>query len=321
MTDTTHRYVLALEIGEEAIRQGKWQQALTCFQTALTGLPREPRVYNGLGDTHLSLADRGRALACYKEAARLAGDNAEYVVKVADIQESLGLSADSAASRLIAGDIHWSHGQFDQAEAEWTRVLTLLSESVAARERLAVACRRRGDLTAATRHNLALADTLRREGRCLMALHICYTLLSELPDNHIVWSAADKAWRCVAVRDRRDHQLDGRVEPGDLLNAVADFAQWQLAAEIRQSTLRATNAANPEAYIHLRQAILNEGYGRAGMAMAAYEKAIAAGLNAPAVFFALGMLYRLVGRRADSRAALLLASRHPLYRRAVALLD
>ena len=66
MTDTTHRYVLALEIGEEAIRQGKWQQALTCFQTALTGLPREPRVYNGLGDTHLSLADRGRALACYK---------------------------------------------------------------------------------------------------------------------------------------------------------------------------------------------------------------------------------------------------------------
>ena len=35
--DATHRYTLALEIGEEAIRQGKWQQALTCFQTALTG--------------------------------------------------------------------------------------------------------------------------------------------------------------------------------------------------------------------------------------------------------------------------------------------
>ena len=29
MTDTTHRYVMALEIGEEAIRQAKWQQALT----------------------------------------------------------------------------------------------------------------------------------------------------------------------------------------------------------------------------------------------------------------------------------------------------
>ncbi len=321
MTDTTHRYVLALEIGEEAIKQGKWQQALTCFQTALTGLPREPRVYNGLGDTHLALADRGRALACYKEAARLAGDNADYVHKVADIQESLGLLADAARSRLIAGDILWSHGRFDQAEAEWTNVLALEQNSAAARERLAVAGRRRGDLSAATRHYLALADTLRREGRCLMALHICYTLLSEMPDSQIIWSAADKAWRCVAARDKRHQAPDARVEPGDLLNAAADFAQWQLAAEIRQSTLRATNNANPEAYIHLRQAILNEGYGRAGMAMAAYEKAIAAGLNAPAVFFALGMLYRLVGRRADSRAALLLAARHPLYRRAAALLD
>lgn len=321
MTDTTHRYVLALEIGEEAIRQGKWQQALTCFQTALTGLPREPRVYNGLGDTHLALADRGRAVACYKEAARLAGDNAEYVHKVADIQESLGLLTDAAHSRLVAGDIHWSHDQFDRAEAEWSRALALQSPSTAARERLAVACRRRGDLAAATRHFLALADTLRREGRCLMALHICYTLLAELPDNQIVWSATDEAWRCVAVRDRRQPPADGRVEPGDLLNAAADFAQWQLAAAIHQSTLRAVSDANPEAYIHLRQAILNEGYGRAGMAMAAYEKAIAAGLDAPAAFFALGMLYRLVGRRADSRAALLLASRHPLYRRAVALLD
>ena len=65
MSDTIHRYVMALEIGEEAIRQGKWQQALTCFQAALNGLPHEPRDYNGLGDTHLALAERPRALACY----------------------------------------------------------------------------------------------------------------------------------------------------------------------------------------------------------------------------------------------------------------
>ena len=105
MSDSTHRYTLAIEIGEEAIRQGKWQQALTCFQTALTGLPREPRVYNGLGDTHTALSDRGRALACYKEAARLAGNNAEYVNKVAAAQEHLGMIPDAARSRLISGDM------------------------------------------------------------------------------------------------------------------------------------------------------------------------------------------------------------------------
>ena len=154
---------------------------------------------------------------------------------MADIQESLGLIPDSARSRLIAGDICWSRKLFDRAETEWSHVLRLQDDSVAARERLALAYQRRGDLTGATRHYLALADILRREGRCLMALHICYTLLADMPDNQIVWSATDQAWRCVATRDRRDKRLEQRVEPGDLLNAAAEFAQWQLAAAIRQS--------------------------------------------------------------------------------------
>ncbi len=105
------------------------------------------------------------------------------------------------------------------------------------------------------------------------------------------------------------------------MNATADFAQWQLAAFIRQSALPGANGVNAEAAIYLRQAILNEGYGRAGVAISFYEKAVAVGLDEPAVFFALGLLYRLVSRRQDTRAALVLAARHPLYRRAVALLE
>ena len=316
-----HRYTLALEIGEEAIRQGKWQQALTCFQTALTGLPREPRVYNGLGDTHLALSDRGRALACYKEAARLAGKNPEYVYKVAEVQEHLGLTPDAARSLLMSGDLFWSQGQFDQAETQWTHALELQKNLVAARERLALARRQRGDTRAATHHFLELAEMLRRGGRCLMALHICYTVLRDRPDDEDVWSTADQAWRCVALRDRRENPQEARIEPGDLLNAAAEFAQWQLAAEIRQSTFAGENAPNPEAFIYLRQAMLNEGYGRAGVAISFYEKAVATGLTPPALFFTLGLIYRLVGRKEDARAAHLLAARHPFYRRAVAVLE
>ena len=85
--------------------------------------------------------------------------------------------------------------------------------------------------------------------------------------------------------------------------------------------MQGANGANAESAIYLRQAILNEGYGRAGVAIAFYEKAVTAGLNEPAAFFALGLISRLVGRRQDARAALRLAARHPLYRRAVALLE
>jgi len=320
MTDSTQRYKLALEIGEEAIRLGKWQQALTCFQTALTGLPREPRVYSGLGDIHLALADQSRALACYKEAARLGGNTPVYINKVATIQEDMGLSAEAAGSRLIAGDIYWHRKQTDEAEAQWQAAVRLERDLLAARERLAMVSRKRGDMEAAVGHYLSLAELLRHEGRCLMALHICYTALDEFPDTESVWPVTEEAWRCVAVRDQRSEQPRTRIEIGDLINAGSEFAQWQLAAIIHQSTLAANDKTNPEAYIHLRQAILNEGYGRAGLAIAAYEKAIATGIASPALFFVLGLLYRLVGRQQDARAALLLASRHPFYERVVTLL-
>jgi len=325
MTATVRRYELALDIGEEAVRQEQWQQALTCFQTALTGLPHEPRVYAGLGDTHVALADLGRALACYKEAARLAGDNPAYAEKVAALQERLGMFSDAAQSYRLAGDILWNRQEFDAAAAAWKQALALQSDMLGAHERLAMDCQRRGDPLGAARHYLALAHGLRQHGRYLMALHVCCTALTALPENRMVWEAAEETWRYVATRDRAARNWHAyraaHVEPGDLLKAATDFAQWQLTAEYRQSTLRRDAAERAARDACLRQAMLCEGRGQAGQAITAYEKAIAARLDTPAAFFALGLLYRLVGRRGDAHAALLLASRHPFYRRAVALLE
>lgn len=315
----THRYELAVEIGEEAVRQGKWQQALTCFQTALTGLPGEARIYSGLGDTHLALGDYARALGCYKEAARLTADNPDYTGKVATLQERLGMTSDAAQTFLLTGNLLWKRGEAAAAEAQWEQAVRLRPDSLQAHERLALASQRRGDRGGMARHYLALAGLLQREGRHLMALHICYTALLLLPENRIVWTATEQAWRAVAVRDQAaGHRA--RVEPGDLVNAAAEFAQWQLTAEFRRGILDG-DATRAERNDYLRQALLHEGYGRAGQAIAAYEQAITAGLDLAAVFFAVGLLYRLVGRRADGRAALTLAARHPFYRRAVALLD
>lgn len=319
-TSPTHRYEMALEIGEEAVRQGKWQQALTCFQTALTGLPREPRVYNGLGDTHLALADRNRALGSYKEAARLAGDNPVYVEKVAQIQRDMGQTAQAAQSYLIAGDILWSQDQPKAAEAKWELALELQSDMVTLRERLALACRRRDDIEGAVGHYLALAGILRREGRCLMSLHVCYTALQLSPEDQEIWTATEQAWACVAAREGYKEGSGASPTDSELLDAAVEFAQWQLAADIRQSTLHLADGENPERFIHLRQAMLNEGYGNVGAAIGFYEKAIAKGLDSPAVFFALGFLYRSIDRQSDARAVFSLASRHSFYHRAAALI-
>lgn len=321
MTDTTHRYELALEIGEEAIRQGKWQQAMTCFRTALTGLPREPRVYNGMGDTYVALADSNRALACYKEAARLDPNIPDYTEKVANLQVQMETPDDAARSFLIAGDTYWRRGRPEKARECWERAASLLDHLIGPHERLVMYHQWRGDDSGVLRHCLVLADLLVREGRCLMAMHTCYLALSIEPDNRLVWAATDKAWACVAARDGAGKGDLTQIETGGLVNAGAEFAQWQLSAGFHQRSLQGTDGIEEVRDDFLRQAMLHEGYGRAGLAIQFYEKAIASGLDSPAIFFAVGLLYRLVGRQADAQAALTLAGRHRFYQRVVELLN
>jgi tetratricopeptide (TPR) repeat protein len=320
MTDSTHRYELAMEIGEEAVRQGQWQQAMTCFQTALSGLPREPRVYNGLGDTYLALVDGPRALACYKAAARLAPDIPDYPDKIATLQLHLDLPEEAARSYLMAGDIYWKRERPELARDRWERAAGLLPDRVAPHERLAMYHRRRGDAGSAIRHYLVMAEILWRERRCLMALHTCYTALALEPENPHVWSETERAWGCVAARDGTGNGRLTHIEPGGLVNAAAEFAQWQLSAELHQRTVQASGGQHHVYDGLLRQAMIHEGHNRAGLAIQFYERAIAAGLDSPAVFFALGLLYRLMGRQSSARAALTLAGRHPFYARAAQLI-
>jgi len=318
MTESTQRYVLALEIGEEAIRLSKWQQALACFQTALTGLSQEPRVYNGLGDTYRALDDPTRALAFFKEAARLDDQATVYLDKMAALQEALGLKSEAASNRMAAGDLFWDRQDYETAEIRWQAANRLLEESPAIYERLAKACLQRGDSQGATGLYLALAGSLRRQGRCLMALHVCYTALTQFP-RAIFWPTTEEAWRCVATRFQPEEQTEEEIDPANLAKAAVEFAHWQLAVAIHQSTVSTAGHIDPEIYLHLRRGLLNEGRGYMDTAISSYERAAATGITLPALFFVLGRLYRLEGRDQDARAAFTLSSRHPFYEHAVAL--
>ncbi|MFO7663948.1 MAG: tetratricopeptide repeat protein [Chloroflexota bacterium] len=321
MTDDTHRYELAMEIGEEAVRQGQWQQAMTCFQTALSGLPHEPRVYSGLGDTYLALVDGPRALACYKAAARLAPDIPDYSDKIATLQLQLDLPEEAARSYLMSGDIYWKRERPELARDRWERAAGLMPDRVAPHERLAMYHRRRDDVGHAVRHYLEMATILRRENRCLMALHSCFIALTFEPENQKAWAETEKAWGCVAARDGIGNGQTTHIKPGGLVNAAAEFAQWQLSAKLHQRSMQISEGQQPAYYDLLRQAMIHEGQNQAGLAIQYYERAIVAGLDSPAAYFALSLLYRLMGRQDDAQATLILAGRHPFYARAAELID
>lgn len=314
------RYDLALAVGQEALRQKKWKQALICFQAAAGTVKGDARVYDGLGDSHLGLGDPKRALACYEEAARLAPGVTTYPEKVARAQEKLEQRRAAARTFVHVGDIFWRRDEAEAAAERWQFAVDLWPDLAGAHERLAMVYRQWAEMGRAVDHYRALAGILTRDGRCLTALHVCYTALDLAPDDDDVWAATERAWHCVASRDQYGTGHVAKVQSGDLVNAAAEFAQWQLTAEFRRLSEKQLESDDLQSLIFLRQAMLHEGYGRAGQAIAFYEKAIGMGFSLPAVFFAIALLYRLVGRRAEARAAFLVAGQHVFYRRAAELL-
>ncbi len=317
----SNRYELAVRVGVEAIRQGKWQHAVMCFDAAKEGLADDPRVYLGLGDAHLGMGDTHKAQLYYEQAARMNPREPAFLDRVAEARARQGDTTEASRALIMSGDLLWERKEIEAAGKRWRRAVSLRPDSPGAHERLAMLHRYEGNSSATVEQYLVLADTLQKQGRRVAALHICTMALQLAPNNTAVREATDAAWHKVAVANERAVGPNPRIRPGDLTNAANELAQWQLTSAFRQSTLATPNAARLERNILLGQALLNEGSGHAGRAIDCYEQVIAGGLQLPAVFYVLGLLYGLVGRKADAQAALTLAARDPFYRQAVALLN
>lgn len=314
------RYELAVRVGIEAIRQGKWQHAVMCFEAAKEGLPDDPRVYLGLGDAQLGMGDAVQAQQFYEQAARLNPREPIFLDRVAEARYRQGDMLEASRALVLAGDILWDRKEIDAAGSRWRRAAELRPEAPSAFERLAMLYRYEGNEAATIDYYLKLAETLRRQNRRMAALHVCTMALQMSPDNAQAQALTTEIWRQVAAHADKSPTTTPPVRSSDLVSAASELAQWQLTSAFRQSTLATPNPARLERNILLGQALLNEGRGRAGQAIECYEQVIAAGMQLPAVFYVLGLLYKLVGRKAEARAALTLASRDPFYRQAIALL-
>jgi tetratricopeptide (TPR) repeat protein len=323
MPTDTSRNELVLEVGQEALRQRKYDHALACFRTAKEQMPNDARVFAGMGQAYRGLGQLKRARSHFEKAARLDPAEALYLIAIAELREGAGERLEAAQARLLAGDTYWRSGRDAAALAEWDQAARLHPEAAGIEERLARYYLRQGDKGEAVGHYLRLADGLVAQNRRLAALHVCTTALALAPDDPRAREATDRAWRAVARRGPEGSLLQGEAQPGDLVTAANELAQWQLTAVFRAGAKGsgAGESGQAQRNVPLGQALLHEGRGRAGLAVAGYEQAIAAGLRLPAVFFVLGLLYRLLGRRDDADAALTLAARDPFYRQAVALID
>jgi tetratricopeptide (TPR) repeat protein len=331
------RYELALQIGTEANQQHLWRQALTALRIARQGMPYDARVYAALGDACLGMALYQHSLTCYKIAVRLNRKEPLYLQRVADIQLFLGQREEAAQTLVMLGRHYRQQENADdnQLRSYWERAIELAPDLLAPRWWLAQMQLRQNDTAGGVTQILAMADILERHNRLLPALHLCHLALYLRPQDKAVAKAVEKTWHSLIVGrtstptqspTAESGRMSAAVLPGSLLTAALSLAQWQLTQEVRRlpapvdSSIPNTDVHHVLRHGALQHALYHETRGNAGGAVVAYERAIAYGLRMPAAFFALGLLYRLVGRESDARCVLRLAAQDPFYRQAVTLI-
>jgi Flp pilus assembly protein TadD len=144
--------VLALAVGARA-QVRTWRSSETLWNHALSVTTGNFRAYAGLAEVAASRGDLAFAIAHYKEAVRLAPDNAEWHFNLAlllveggdltqaeaEFRNAIQLRPDAAESHNSLGALLARRGSYDEAFAAYRRALDLRRDYPLAHRNLGLA--------------------------------------------------------------------------------------------------------------------------------------------------------------------------------------
>ena len=183
------RYHQALKRGNAYNAREDWKRAFHSFRVALAEAPQAPEAYAGLGEACFGLKMVDRALESYKLAARYSRGDLQYLERVADLQERLGLLLEAARTYMAVAEIQLRHRQLDEAVYNWERAVRLEPALLGAHRRLAMVHQRQRNVRGAIREYLAIARILQGRGQQQQALQMCHAALRLDPGNEDVLMA------------------------------------------------------------------------------------------------------------------------------------
>lgn len=348
------RYQQLLQTALDYRANQDWPRAIAAFRRAIDTCPTEPLAFAELGSTCIAMGRLDRALESYKVAARLSHGDLVYLNHVADLQERLGQVHEAGRTYLATAEVALRQNDLESAIGNWERASRLEPALLGPHKRLAMAYQRLGRTRDAVREYLAIARILQARGEHESALRMCQAALRLDPTNADVLTAVQLIQQGAdafepdpepalskeeeslnaalrAMADVFELESEGwrtrlAAAAGDPLQAARRQAQEDLAEEVfREDDMRGdTPLTKLERDALIGQALDFERRGYGEQAIQCYEQAIAGGLNVPAGYFALGMLYLDIGRAQPGRQALATAvampSTHPLYRQAAQII-
>lgn len=321
MANNRARFEEALTRGHSYSWDQKWEEAIREFQVAVQEAPGEPAPYAGLGMAYLELKQLNQALENYKLAARYSRGDIIYLRQVADVQERLGQLSEAGKTYMALGEIELNRRRLREAMDNWHRAIRLEPNLLRAHQRLATIYQRQGSVHNAIREYLAIARILSSQGEQEKALQACQLALRLDPRNAEVLTAIELITHgenfdddeftsstpqsASAISEVARHMaaaLEGKgvsLQPGqqtaEAASPVQDarrMALEQLAEELFGDEDGESDGRMLERASLISKALDFHTRGMTHESISAYEQAIAAGVNSPAVHFNLGLLYQ-----------------------------
>ncbi len=320
-------YQEAIRRGHSFAWEGKWEEAAAEYRRALAEFPQDPKATAGLGLAYLKLGRLQDALEVYQHLARLAPNDPAILQKVADLQERLNQTHEAAQTLLLAAELQVRRQGLQKTLPLWERAVQLAPDIPQPHERLARAYHQLGQSRKAVRAYLNLASVYQAVGQVEKAEEACQRALEMDPHNTDVLNALDAirygepllavssalqpspAEEAMDLFGAPEEEEEG-PESESPVEATRQKALTELASALLEETLA---EQSPEAEALLIQAIDYQTRGEAEKAIAAYEQAVQAGADRPAIHFNLGLLYQQALRFDEAVEQFNLAVQHPEY--------
>ncbi len=353
MEEREQRYQEAMNLGHSAAWDQKWDLAAEYYKKAVKLGPRQVQAINNLGLAYFQLHQYKEAEVCYKQAAKFNPDDPLAVERLAQIYERTGKIKMAADYSMFAADLYLKIKDATKAIENWTRITQLIPEHLKAHSRLAVVHERLGHTAQAVREYISVAALLQDVGQVNEAVLAVEKAVKIAPKNNEARQALElvrsnktlpKPTRQRGVTDPlRTDAVQEPEEPPELENTSISRQGPDPITEARQRALTElagllfdvstedlgngdskgagfksvfgrTKADDLESISKFLGAAIDY-QTRANHDAAARElkKAVDLGLDVPATYFDLGLLYSQQNRPDRAIRYLQQAINHPQF--------
>jgi tetratricopeptide (TPR) repeat protein len=316
MTDQQAVFQEWMEKGHNAAWDQDWAAAMQAYLAALKIQPSSPEAHIDLGQALMLDGQLDRAMVVYERAAKLAPDDPAPLEGAADVLERQGRLHEAATRYIQVSEVYLARQDINRAIGNWERATQLSPGLVSVHARLAQAYERIGETVRAIQQYIVLAVNFYRKGDRDKAVRAVERALRIDPKNpqalnilQAIQAGGDVAMPVLTPGESRPST--GTFGFGDIRQADESVAHADPRGPLGESLAEALNivanyvvergtAGLDSAFAYALQGMTQQRQGLDAEAIAAYEQAIAGGMEHPGIQHCLGGLLVFSQRGAEA---------------------